>query len=70
MSSDAIDTILLVAKTFGGIILAQFLDDAVGVFVDLLGELYDIDSLQDDVVGPHWIRGTERRAAEDGRERS
>ena len=32
------------------------------MFGDLPWEFYNVNSFQDDVVCPHWIRGSERRA--------
>ena len=42
---------------------AQLLDQVLCTSADLLGELNDIDSFEDDVVCPHWVRAREWRAA-------
>jgi len=35
---------------------AEFLDEVLSTSADPLGELYDINSLQNDIVCPHWVR--------------
>lgn len=56
------DSTALVAQSFRWIISAQFLDESTGIAGDVPGELNGVDTLQDDVVGTHWIGSGEGRS--------
>ena len=47
----------------GSLLLAQLLDEIVGVSRDFPGKFDHIDPLQNDVVCFHWVRAREGRTA-------
>lgn len=67
MSSDVLDTALLVAYPLGRIAAAELFHQSLRRPVHLLGKVDDLDALQDRVVDVHRFLATKRRS--DGRER-
>ena len=63
MFFDVDNTVLAVAKSFGGVLSTQAFDERLCTASNLLGELNHVDAFQYDVVRLHRVRTRERRTA-------
>lgn len=59
MFFDVLDAITLVAKSLCWALTTQSLDERVGCAGHMLREIYHVNPFQDDVVGLHWVGGSE-----------
>ena len=64
MFFDVDNAVLAVAKSFGGVLSTQSLDECVSAAADLLRKLDHVDAFQYDVVRLHWVGPGERRTSQ------